>query len=486
MKIVCYTDGGARPNPGNMGWGGFGYTYNETQEKPIRNLENKLFTTTGYTDKAEKDSIYVTPEHIFTLVGSHENNYGTNNIAELNAFITTIKHILSKYKKIEEILLLTDSSYTKDGVSNWLAKWKKFDWVKQDGGLVANKELWLIIDDLLKELKSKNISLKIEWVKAHSVSYGNHTADKLATLGVSLSKKNIHYPDGHFKSIGYSDYKKLTIEKHPFINFKRMYFNNIKENNKFGLYYLTDDRDDNEKSNANTSFITKRSSKTSFAVIKMDKHEEVLDSIMNKRFDMVVEQEAITIVKVDRIYTNGVYEYVKEFKDAAFLDAGKRPSRIDFLDNTPIAIDLDPPGPVLNAFAQFDLLKYFLEDYLAKASEDKPIIDDISFPHTSYRDITKTFYDIKESKNGMKYELKKTISDKDMLKVMFNEHSIPFLTGVDLLPRNNLKRIEKENPSIILVTWLHEVNLLRYATIIKINDAVGIWSNIYAGAIVLK
>lgn len=486
MNIVCYTDGGARPNPGNMGWGGFGYVYKETQEKPIRNLENKLFTTLGYEDKLEKDSVFVVPEHVFTLVGSHENTNGTNNIAELNAFITTLKHILIKYKDIEHILLLTDSSYTKDGVTSWLTNWKKFNWIKQDGTPVANKEHWLIIDDILSELKNKNITLKIEWVKAHSVSYGNHTADKLATLGVSLSKKNRHHQDGLFKSTPYSEYKKLTIEKHPFINFKRMYFNNIKEKNKFGLYYLTDDRDDNDKSNTNTSFITKRSSKTSFAVIKMDKPEEVLDSIMNKRFDMMVEQEAITIVKVDRIYTNGVYEYVKEFKDLAFLDACKRPSRIDFLDNTPIAIDLDPPGPVLNAFTQFDLLKYLLEDYLSKENNNETILDDLSSPNVSYCNITDTFYDVIENKNGKKQELKKDISDKTMLKIKYNEHVIPIITGVDLLPRNNLKRIEKEDPSIILVTWLHEANLLRYATIIKVNDAVGIWSNIYAGAIVLK
>lgn len=486
MKIVCYTDGGARPNPGFMGWGGFGYTYEGTQDKPVRNLENKFFTTLGYVDKVEKDMECVEPIDIFRLVGSHENVLGTNNVAELNAFITTIRHLLSKYKKIEEILVRTDSSYTRDGINSWLANWKKHNWIKQDGYPVVNKELWLEVDSILQELKEKDIKLNIQWVKAHSISYGNQTADKLATLGVSLSNQNNFNPNGIFKTISFKDYKKLTIEKHPFINFKRMYFNNIKEKNNYGLYYLTDDRDDNDNNNTNTSFITKRSSKTSFAVIKMDKREIVLDAIMKKRFDIPVEQEAITIVKVDRIYTHGIFEYINEFKEAAFLDAYKRPARIDFLDKTPIATDLDPPGPVLDAIAQFDILKYLLDDYITKSAVAETIIDDISFPNITYRDLTDLFYEKSEKKDVIKFELRKNVTDNEHLNIDFNGNNIPLSTGIDLLPRNNLKRLEKSNPHITLVTWFHETNLLRYATIIKTDDAVGIWSNIYAGAIILK
>ncbi len=479
MKVVCYVDGGARPNPGFIGWGGHGYTYLETTDKPIKNHENKYFTDLGYTDTNNKDTIFVTPIDIFTNVGSDDNNYQTNNVAELKAFITTITHLLDKYKDLTDILIKADSSYIRNGVTTWIAGWKKHNWIKQDGGTVINKELWLIIDGLLKRIKDSKINLKIDWVKAHSVSYGNYLADKLATLGVSLSNNKIHYNDGKFETLDYKEYKKLTIDKNPFINFKRLYFNNIVTNHKYGLYYLTDDKedDDNEKkNNATSTFITRRSSKTSFAVIKLNEPDTILDSIIKKRHSMPVYQEAITVVKLDRLYTHGVYEFVKEYKSAAFFDTYKKPTRIDFIDGTPIAIDLDPPGPVLNAINQFDFLLFLLDNYINKKNDKNDI---------KYTDITDIFYETTEKKKSTVTELRKEISDKDLIYIDYHSVKIPINTGVDLLPRNNLKRLEKTVPEIILVTWLHEPKLLRYATIIKTKEDIGIWSNIYAGAILL-
>jgi len=83
---------------------------------------------------------------------------------------------LGKIKKASKIIVYTDSTYLRNGITVWIKNWEKNGWKNANKKPVKNKDLWIILNKLSKE---KIIEWK--WVKAHSGSKYNEIADKLAT-----------------------------------------------------------------------------------------------------------------------------------------------------------------------------------------------------------------------------------------------------------------------------------------------------------------
>ena len=94
-----------------------------------------------------------------------------NNRMELMAAIKALEAIDKDY----EITLYTDSNYVKDGITSWISNWKKNNWKTASKKDVKNKELWMRLDEAIKD---KNISWV--WVKGHAGNAGNEQADYLA------------------------------------------------------------------------------------------------------------------------------------------------------------------------------------------------------------------------------------------------------------------------------------------------------------------
>ena len=103
-------------------------------------------------------------------------NLTTNNIMELRAVIEGLKKITSP----SNILIRSDSTYVIKGISEWITKWKKNNWITSSKKPVANKELWIELDSL-----TSMHSIKWEWVKGHSGDEKNERADELARKGIS-------------------------------------------------------------------------------------------------------------------------------------------------------------------------------------------------------------------------------------------------------------------------------------------------------------
>ena len=134
-KVDIYTDGACSGNPGPGGWG------------VLIKLENENIELSG---------------------GDRET---TNNRMELMAAIKALEEIDKDY----EITLYTDSNYVKDGITSWISNWKKNNWKTANKKDVKNKELWMRLDEAIKD---KNISWV--WVKGHAGNAGNEQADYLA------------------------------------------------------------------------------------------------------------------------------------------------------------------------------------------------------------------------------------------------------------------------------------------------------------------
>ena len=136
MKLKIYTDGACSGNPGKGGWAAI-----------ILDSELKQATISGGENKT------------------------TNNRMELTAPIMALR----KIKKKSEITIYTDSKYVKDGITEWIKKWKLNNWKNASKKPVKNKDLWIKLDDAC--LKHK---VNWKWIKAHAGNKYNNLADELA------------------------------------------------------------------------------------------------------------------------------------------------------------------------------------------------------------------------------------------------------------------------------------------------------------------
>ena len=84
---------------------------------------------------------------------------------------------LKKIKKKSDITIFTDSRYVKDGITDWIKKWKLNNWKNSNKKPVKNKDLWINLDNLCRKH-----SVNWRWVKAHAGNKLNNLADELAVL----------------------------------------------------------------------------------------------------------------------------------------------------------------------------------------------------------------------------------------------------------------------------------------------------------------
>ena len=139
MSIKVYTDGACRGNPGPGGWG----VYIQLNDE-------------------EKDLYGGNPET-------------TNNQMEMQAALEALKYLKDKNEVIE---LYTDSNYLRQGITEWIHKWKLNNWRTAAKKPVANRDLWIEISDL-----NEKMNVQWNWVKGHAGDPGNERADQLANIG---------------------------------------------------------------------------------------------------------------------------------------------------------------------------------------------------------------------------------------------------------------------------------------------------------------
>lgn len=143
-KVVIYTDGACRGNPGPGGWGAL-LRYGDT--------ERELFG------------------------GELET---TNNRMELLAAIEALRALNTPCS----VDLTTDSVYVKNGITSWLEGWKKKGWKTAARQPVKNVDLWQALDE-----QNQRHQVRWHWVKGHSGHAGNERADQLANRGIDALQR---------------------------------------------------------------------------------------------------------------------------------------------------------------------------------------------------------------------------------------------------------------------------------------------------------
>jgi ribonuclease HI len=132
---VAYTDGGCLGNPGPGGWG----------------------VHVEYPDG-----------RVVEFGGS--DLHTTNNRMELRAAIEAVRSTIGW----PTATIVTDSQYVRQGITGWVAGWKRKNWVTSTGQPVLNRDLWEELDGLADG------RLTWEWTRGHSGDPGNERCDQIA------------------------------------------------------------------------------------------------------------------------------------------------------------------------------------------------------------------------------------------------------------------------------------------------------------------
>jgi len=95
---------------------------------------------------------------------------------ELMAAISALESLT----RPSEVVLTTDSTYVKNGITTWVKNWKRRGWTTSSRQPVKNVDLWQRLD-----AAASRHDITWEWVKGHSGHPENDRADELARLGIA-------------------------------------------------------------------------------------------------------------------------------------------------------------------------------------------------------------------------------------------------------------------------------------------------------------
>ncbi|MBC6934981.1 MAG: ribonuclease HI, partial [Chloroflexi bacterium] len=96
----------------------------------------------------------------------------TNNRMELTAACAALEAL----NRPCAVTLYTDSTYLKNGITQWMPKWIKNGWRTADKKPVANQDLW---ERLHAAARRHDITWK--WTRGHAGNPENERVDRLAT-----------------------------------------------------------------------------------------------------------------------------------------------------------------------------------------------------------------------------------------------------------------------------------------------------------------
>jgi ribonuclease HI len=137
--ILAFTDGACSSNPGPGGWGA-------------------VLIQGGMSAEISGGEVMT-----------------TNNQMELMASVQALAAVPDG----AVVVVTTDSSYVKNGITSWVTNWKANGWRTSANTEVKNKELWTRLDAL-----NAARTVTWEWVKGHSGHPQNERADRLAVAAI--------------------------------------------------------------------------------------------------------------------------------------------------------------------------------------------------------------------------------------------------------------------------------------------------------------
>jgi len=113
--------------------------------------------------------------------------FTTNNRMELAGAIEGLKRL----KETCSVEIVTDSEYLRNGMTSWIKGWKRNGWKTSTKKPVTNKDLWIILDELVTAHK-----IEWTWTKGHANHEDNNRCDELASRAAESQLKSEPDPKG--------------------------------------------------------------------------------------------------------------------------------------------------------------------------------------------------------------------------------------------------------------------------------------------------
>ena len=158
-KVIIYTDGSSRGNPGPGGYG----------------------------------AILLSGKHVKEQSGGYKKT--TNNRMELMAVIVAIEAL----RMPSEVEVFSDSKYVINAMAKgWMHGWRQRGWAKADKKPLKNVDLWRRVYDAIQSHE-----VTWTWVKGHAGNRYNERCDYLATF--AAQGKNLPRDDGFDRDGGSLD-----------------------------------------------------------------------------------------------------------------------------------------------------------------------------------------------------------------------------------------------------------------------------------------
>lgn len=140
-ELLVWTDGACQTNPGPGGWAAI-----------VCDAEATLECSGGLA-------------------------HTTNNVMEMTAALEGLRALPDGARAC----VVTDSRYLHDGMTSWMAGWKRRGWKTAGGDPVKNRELW----EALEAACERHAAVRWHWVKGHIGTALNERADALAVAAAA-------------------------------------------------------------------------------------------------------------------------------------------------------------------------------------------------------------------------------------------------------------------------------------------------------------
>lgn len=470
--IVLYSDGSASPNPGTGGWGLHGYVYSAIPPKKGNGNATQYLTEEGYVEKIQCKE--TKPSEIKPLL--YVDGFGsfphpvTNNVAEVSGAAQSFA--FADQYEIKKISLFTDSEYVVNGVNSWLPIWKKNNWIKRDGNVVTNKEAWQVLDQNLQKLISKGVDVEVKWVKGHSTYLGNRLADMNADIGTRYSKQDAYRSE--FNKSLCDGYWTPKDTKHPFICQRRIYFSSLHEVNVPGEYFLGEHGKDDD-------LLGKRTADGCHSYVVLKTPDPYIETLRRKQCEESNGLDNIIMGRLDKLFESTTRSRLDRFGEVCLYRPSHRCLDLHFIDGEPVTKELNPPRLAMRALDSVNKLKGLILSWRE---------DNVRGTVTA-TSVTDVFYETDAKGNRvLKSEFIVGFSSLSV-QVYYGDldkaqrERIDLCLGVDMPDRNAMKKLEKLNPKVTVLTWMESEKTFRYATVLESGEDYGIWAGMHSNLRVL-
>jgi hypothetical protein len=299
-----------------------------------------------------------------------------------------------------------------------------------------------------------------------------------------------------FCVLKYIRYWKYDSERHPFVSQQRMYFNTLKEYCKPGEYYLGNHGTEDD-------MLGKRMSDGCYSVVRLKTPDPAIETVRDYTLELAEGMDTIVMIRIDQLFSTNTHKEVSSYGKIAMPRAKRSRLDLNCLEEEPgagkdeggdrkrkpLTREFRPPKLAMRAVESVSDLIEKLELYLAKD------------PRIVTTDLTGILYETKEKPVGKKGEVVSSTELQERFVVGFaalevqanyqvgegtGQAGISLMMGMDILNRNSLKRLEKSNPKVTLITWLESSQAFRYATVIEADGDIGIWAGVYGNQRLIK